>query len=672
MKTYTLVLLLLISSIKSLSQQFEISDSKPHMCARVQQTLSNARVSLENPEAPSDELAEEMRKYDLTYYQFNLNLDNTSKFIQAEVDISASTISDLKDFKIQFSDSMKIKEVYLEGLKIDNYRHENDIFSISDLNISTGNVLNIKLKYSGSTPYRKGVFYETTSSGKTVTYTVTEPFEAFYWFPSKQLLEDKIDSIDYHFTTDAHLKVGSNGLLKSTKEIGNNKVKIHWKSSHPIAYYLVSFSVSDYYEYNLYSKPKALNGDSILIQNYLINDDWHRSNAEKLSTTQRAMELLSDKFGLYPFSDEKYGHTFWVNSPWSGMEHQTMSAVGSFASYLQVHELAHQWFGCDVTSKDWRGIWLHEGFASYSEYIALEEYLPGAMADQLENWAERAKKESEASIFIPESEKKNGNVIFNGGITYAKGPLAVHLLRYWIGSDELFFKGLRKYLKDFSGKSVSVTDFQNVMEDVSGKDLSDFFEQWIYGAGYPNYEVDYTILDKRKLRLDLVQDQKGTEEFFRIPTIELGIKFKGKEKIHIEKITQNNPNQSFEFDYEAEIEHIILDPSAWVMKDVNYHKSVKYSKGFVLTNKDIKNTSFQIKPIPSNGKFNINWSSDYKGYYTWEIFDLKGKLVNTGSGVKPTKKYNKLIQINLDKGIYIFKVKEGLKMITQKKILINP
>ena len=589
-------------------------------CGRLHNRSSNARL-LEENHHPSEDLISWMRKYDLKHYDFNIELDNNSKFIKVEVSFNATATTDLELFRIQFHQEMKISNLKLNDSDYSNYSHVNNELSLSGLNIKDGDDFKISVSYEGTAT--EGVFHETSDSGKSVTYTVTEPFYAYYWFPCKQLLEDKIDSVDYHFTTNSGLKVGSNGVLISTEDIGSDKVKIHWKNSHPMTYYLFSFSVSDYYEYNLYAKPKALNGDSVLIQNYLVNDANHKNQAYRLSVSQEALEELSDLFGLYPFADEKYGHTYWIKAPWGGMEHQTMSAVGSFRASLLVHELAHQWFACDVTSTDWQGIWLHEGFASYAEYLFLEYYNTDYLSIWIENWARSAKNDAINSIFIPEASKNIDAFIFNGNITYAKGPLAVHLLRYWIGDDALFFNGLKKYLNQYSGKNASISDFQKVMEESSGKDLNLFFEQWIYGTGYPSYKADYSIIDGNKIKLSLSQSQIGTDKFFNFPKIELGVKLKNKQDLQMINIEQSLKTQDYEFSFDEEVDSLVLDPNAWILKTVEYKQTFVDSSPLQVLSKKPK---FLIQAYPNPAQ-DFVYISGCKAGTAIYLLDLNGKRI---------------------------------------------
>jgi len=170
-------------------------------------------------------------------------------------------------------------------------------------------------------------------------------------------------------TCDDDCMAGSNGVLTNIVELPNNKKRFEWKSNYPINYYLLSYAVAEYQDYSIYAHPEG--SEPILIQNFVYDNSYYLSgNKEDIDHTIDLIEVFSDKFGFYPFVNEKYGHC--LTTLGGGMEHKTITTLVSFGFGLVAHELGHMWFGDYVTCATWKDIWINEGFVSYTEYVAAE------------------------------------------------------------------------------------------------------------------------------------------------------------------------------------------------------------------------------------------------------------------------------------------------------------
>lgn len=199
---------------------------------------------------------------------------------------------------------------------------------------------------------------------KKVLWTLSEPYGARDWWPTKQTLNDKIDSCDIFVTTPSGYKVGSNGILLNVVQDGNNVIH-HWKHIHAEPAYLIAIAVADYSEYIDWVPLDS--GDSLMVLEYVYPCNLLSA---QLQTTDiiPTMQFFIELFGDFPF--EKYGH---AQFGWGGgMEHSSMTFVGGFNHGLLAHELAHQWFGDKITCGSWQDIWLNEGFATYLEGLTYD------------------------------------------------------------------------------------------------------------------------------------------------------------------------------------------------------------------------------------------------------------------------------------------------------------
>lgn len=421
-----------------------------------------------------------MNKYDVKYYKLDLEVQNNTRFIKGNATIRAVPKEDLTEIAIEFHQVMGVDSIKLNGDTV-SYSRAADMLTINAAPLVKADTLfNLVIYYKG-TPTNSGAgaigngFNINTTNN--VVWSLSDPYSAYEWFPCKQVLTDKADSSDVWITTDTINKVGSNGLLERITPITGGKHRFEWKSRYPIAYYLISIALCPYKEYITYAHPAG--ADSILIQHYVFKNHDEEVTAG-INITARMIEVFSEKFGLYPFAQEKYGHTQAVLG--GAMEHQTMSTMGLFNFDIVAHELGHQWFGDYVTNAVWTDIWLNEGFATYTELVAYEAINPG----RAKNWVDVTMSDAmmaEGTIYV--SDTNNVREIFDPNSTYQKGAIVLRMLRYEINNDSLFFLGIRNYLQAHAYGNSVIADFRQVMEQVTGKNLLYFFSQWIYEPGMP-------------------------------------------------------------------------------------------------------------------------------------------------------------------------------------------
>jgi len=414
--------------------------------------------------------------FDAKYYGLDLRIDVNAKRIVGTVKVVAQVVGGaISQMDLNLIQNMVVENATVFGNSV-GFSHSSDILSIVlDRAYSTGELITASITYAG-TP--SNGFQFDTYGGQPLIWSLSEPYSARNWWPCKDLPSDKADSADITVTVPSNLIVASNGSLLVVLDSGATKT-YWWHEEYPIATYLISVAMhpyktfSDYYKYSL--------TDSLEVRSYVVQG--HEALAQSVNAlTVNAMRIFSELFGPYPFIKEKYGHAE-VTTWYGAMEHQTCSTMGRWDTITVVHELAHQWWGNMVTCRDFHNVWLNEGFASYCEALYIE-HMQGKQAyrDYNLKWAYYGG----GTIFVDDTT--NVGRIFNGDLSYSKAQWVLHMLRHVVG-DSTFFRILRTYYADarYQYGTVTTEDFRDLCERVSGKDLHQFFQQWIYGEKCPQY-----------------------------------------------------------------------------------------------------------------------------------------------------------------------------------------
>lgn len=551
----------------------------------------------------------ESRGFDVIHQELNIEVDPAIDSISGFVKTSFKvTIDFINEIELDLVDQLVVDSVIYQGSNA-SFSHENEKLTIAVGSLSIGDLRQVQIFYHGVPPSGAGFgsFIKNTHNGSVpVMWTLSEPYGAYEWWPCKQDLTDKIDSLDFTITVPEGNKVGSNGLLVD-QSIQNGKATYHWKHRYPIPSYLVAFATTNYVEYS-----DTITSDSGDIQmlNYVYPEDLN-SAKEGTGNLVEVMEVFNDLFGVYPFWKEKYGH---AQFGWGGgMEHTTMTFCVNYNHGLLAHELAHQWFGDDVTCGSWEDIWLNEGFATYLEGLTYEHNLGNNTFD---NWlATKIKKVTEqpgGSVLVDDTTSVNR--IFNWRLSYSKGAMVLHMLRWTVG-DDAFFQGIRNYLTDPAlqygfGRTAQLKAH---LEATSGMDLTEFFESWYYGEGYPFYELAWSQGDDNILHVTINQAQSVATNYFKmkVPFQVIGI------GIDTTIVVQNDMNgQTYDIPLTGSIDTVLFDPQRWIVG--------KYGIPVNTTNLSI---SERLKLAPNPVQDILSLTAKGLDVESIEIFDLAGKLI---------------------------------------------
>lgn len=598
-----------------------------------------------------------INNYDIKYHRCEWEVNPAVLYIKGKITTYFKpTVTSFNQLQFDLTDSLTVDSIKYHNVSLAFLQLPGDILQIGFPSVLPVNTLDsVSVYYQGVPPNSGfGSFVQTTHDTTLhtpVIWTLSEPLGAKDWWPCKQELVDKIDSLDIIVTTPQINRVGSNGLLVSEIQSGLNKI-YHWKTHYPIAAYLVAIGVTNYSVYSNYVP--LVGGDSILVLNYVYPEDLAiaQSMTPDIITTIQFYDSLTI---LYPFSNEKYGH---LQFGWGGgMEHQTMTFLVGFDHGLMAHECAHQWFGDHITCGSWEDIWLNEGFASYFETLTEERYFHSTFVWQLQQRILNITSVPDGSVLCDDT--MNVARIFNGRLTYWKGSYLLHMLRWKLG-DSLFFLAIKNYLTDpnLAGGYAKTPDLKAHLENTSGQNLSTFFNEWYYNQGWPSYQL---LWNQTGNAVTLTVNQTTSDpsvSFFDMP---IPVEFKGAGHDTIIVFNHTYSGQVFYPTVNFNIDSVKFDPDLHILSANNTVTGIPNLEALVN----------QISIYPNPVKYDVTVSIQLKktDELTFEIFDVIGKrifskqeIVPAGSSVKtmPTE--------HLAKGEYFIKIKGSEINFSQKVV----
>jgi hypothetical protein len=505
--------------------------------------------------------------YDVKFYKLDIEAYDTTSQFSGSATVSAEVVIPLMNvFSIELSNKLQADSAFINGVYC-MFTHSSNNISIGLQNpLPQASLFHFKLYYHTPPTYTSSYYSSTLAvnyGNFNVSQSYSEPYYAHEWMPCKQELEDKADSVHIFVTTNNDLKVAGPGLL-TVVPLPNQKVRYEWRTNQKTAFYLISFAISDYIDYSIWAKPDSLPGDSILVMNYVYDyPNCLQSNKVTIDKTPLMIELFSDKMGLYPFYDEKYGHYMWYPTGFSGMEHITMTGLRSFSFNLIAHELGHSWYGDNVTCATWSDIWINEGFASYLEYIANQYLVSQASANNLMLiYMNYAMTQPGGSVYVPPANLNNSGRIFSTRLTYRKGSALVHMIRYEMQNDSLFFRTLYEFQQQYKDSVATGLDFKEVCEDVSGVDFTDFFNQWYFGEGYPIFSAIWSQVADT-ISLQSIQATSTTiTPLFKTP-VEFKFTYPGGSQTF--RLYQLTNDTIFKIVIPHEVTAVTIDPNNWLL-----------------------------------------------------------------------------------------------------------
>ena len=476
---YFLILFLSLFSVKSICQEFSLSDS-------LRGSLSSYRSC-----------------YDVYYYDLNVTIDDKNKeLINSYNDFYITSLEDFDNIQIDLFSNLEINSIVFNETKLNFKRKFNAVFIDFPEIIKKGENVKFRVNYDGkprkavNPPWDGGFSWDYDKNKNPWIGVSCQGLGASSWWPCKDHQSDEPDSMRITCTVRSPLKVVSNGKLISNKSGYDLKLKSKvntssWFVSYPINNYNVTLCAADYAHFSDYY---LSNSDTLFLDYYVLTYNETKAK-EHFKQVKPMLECFEEYFGQYPFINDGFSL---VETPYLGMEHQSAIAYGNnylsgyngnknFIAgldfdYIIVHETGHEWWGNSITTNDIADMWIHEGFCTYSEVIYVEcMYGYETMLEYVNN--QKRFVRNDKPIVGPYNVNKKGS-----NDMYQKGSLMLHTLRNLINDDELWFSILKGISIDFKYK---VLDGKDIIEYINRKvdfNLSLFFSQYLFNSKIPILE----------------------------------------------------------------------------------------------------------------------------------------------------------------------------------------
>lgn len=640
MRIYFVFFLAFIASLSSNAQTLSFNPTDINAIAEAE--AKGYTASLLSPEvAPSE-------NYDVKYHRLELWIDPNMRYIKGMVTTYFQTLAaNFSAIHFDLNEPLRVDSVLYKGKKV-SYTHSNLVLRINLPQALNKSVLDSLTIFWQGEPADNGFgsFEQTTHNGVPVIWTLSEPYGARDWWPCKQTLTDKIDSLDMWISCRKDYKAASNGVLIAEIEKGTDKI-YRWKHRYPIANYLVAFAVTNYERYTDYAELKS---GRMPIENYVYPE--HKSFAQTgTKDLIPVIELFDSLFVDYPFRKEKYGH---AQFSWGGgMEHQTMTFVINYGYELLAHELAHQWFGDHTTCGSWEDIWLNEGFATYLSGLAYEFRQPQFWQSFKSGRINSAISQAGGSVFVTDTTSVNR--IFSSRLSYNKGAMVLHMLRWKLG-DQAFFQGVRNYLNapEHAYGFAKTPQFKAHLEAAGKQDLTEFFKDWYYGQGYPIYQVSVRQEGDQKVIIRLNQTTShNSVSFFEMP---VPIVLTGAGGKTYEVRLENTFNgQEFTVYPGFNVTQAQFDPKLWL---------VARTSGVTVGTTEVEKGGFELYPNPSSGSTRLVLEERAGNIRRVVVNSVNGALANAAQvqilnnreasidlGAVPAGMY--FVRVETEKGVWV-------------------
>lgn len=599
-------------------------------------------------------LSQASNNFSVHYSRCIWNVDPAIRYITGKVTQYIIALNTTNSLTFDLTTQLIVDSVLFRNQKINFTQQSNQTVAVQLSSTLTAQQKDSVTFFYHGVPDNTGFgsFIQQTHNNVPVIWTLSEPYGAKDWWPCRNGLDDKTDSIDIIIQHPSIYKSTANGMLQYEVTNGNTTTTFY-KHRYPIATYLIAFSVTNF---SVFTNSVQLGNIQLPMISYIYPESVANFQPNTYKVLD-AMQLFHNTFGPYPFIKEKYGHT---QFGWGGgMEHQTNTFLTSADANLMAHELGHQWFGNKITIGSWQDIWLNESFATFAANYYLEKFDTVRFKSLLNAHLANITALPNGAVFC--ADTTDPNRIFNGRLSYDKGGYVLRMLRFTLG-DSIFFKGIQTYLADptLQYGFAKTADYKKHIEAAANKDLTYFFNQWIYGEGHPSFNIQWAQNNNNWAKIKINQTTSHSSvSFFKTP-FALTFKNATQQKTIVVQCDFNGIENWADIGFIADT--VLIDTEKQLISSNN--SSTKISTPLASGNE------IKVYPIPTLNNINISLKNPTNKSLTVQIFNAGGQLVQ--KKVLNTPGQDEIFQLSithLPKGMYLLKLDAAINLQHTQQII---
>lgn len=495
---------------------------------------------------------------DVKHYSFRLEVNDSTDVLSGNAVVTIVFLKPSTEFELDLVSKnaqrpgMEVSDVSSNGSPLKFTHQNNRLKIILASKASAGDQISFAIRYSGVP--QDGFVISKNKFGDRTFFGDNWPDRGHNWLPVIDHPYDKAQ-VEFIIIAPEHYQVVATGKKIEESNLSKRRKLTHWRESADVAVKVMTIGVARF------AIVESGVVDNIPISTWVFPQNRDEGLID-FAVGVDVVDFFNSHIG--PYSYEKLAHVQ-SKTRWGGLENASNifyfenSVTGKNEhEQLIAHETAHQWFGNSVSENDWHHVWLSEGFATYFSNLYLEHTYG---RDRLEE-VQRSQRDAAIGYFKTSQGPVVDTTITDIGKvlsvnTYQKAGWVLHMLRHEIG-EAAFWEGIRDYYRSYQNKNVLTKDFKHKMEKASGKELSQFFDQWLFRSGHPVLEYSSSFDAKsKKITLTVNQLQKNT--LFQVP-LEIGIYYPGSDLPMIEKVKIESASQKFLIQVDKKPLKIVLDP----------------------------------------------------------------------------------------------------------------